>query len=170
MLTGWLTNFGCIAQALSTPNQHVPDDHEGRAPASTVRLCVVAATEPSHTIVRLCRSLIFLRLTRMKNFKWRGKRRTSQGGAIGSTRGQNSPPKGNTIFVAREVCEYAAEAEARARTGRNSVGLKLIETNKSSTEATRYRSRVECTEVRHGGPNRSSRKTFFASKTLLDFN
>ena len=50
-----------------------------------------------------------------------------------------------------EVYEYSTEAEARARTGRNPVGLKWIDTNKVSAEAPRHRSRLVCTEVRHKG-------------------
>ena len=48
-----------------------------------------------------------------------------------------------------EVYEYSTEAEARARPGRNPVGLKWIDTNKGSAEAPHYRSRLVCTEVRH---------------------
>ena len=48
-----------------------------------------------------------------------------------------------------EVYEYFTEAEARARPGRNPVGLKWIDTNKGSAEAPHYRSRLVCTEVRH---------------------
>ena len=50
-----------------------------------------------------------------------------------------------------EVYEYSIGAEARARTGRNPVGLKWIDTNKGSAEAPRYRLRRLCTEVRHKG-------------------
>ena len=50
-----------------------------------------------------------------------------------------------------EVYEYSTEAESRARTGRNPVGLKWIDTNKGSAEAPRYRSRLVCMEVRHKG-------------------
>ena len=38
-----------------------------------------------------------------------------------------------------------------ARTGRNPVGLKWIDTNKGSAKAPRFRSRLVCTEVRHKG-------------------
>ena len=48
-----------------------------------------------------------------------------------------------------EVYEYSTEAEAR--TGRNPVGLKWIDTNKGRAEAPRHRSRLVCTEVRHKG-------------------
>ena len=48
-----------------------------------------------------------------------------------------------------EVYEYSTEAEVRARTGRNPVGLMWIDTNKGSAEAPRYGSRLVCTEVRH---------------------
>ena len=51
----------------------------------------------------------------------------------------------------RVVNEYATEAKARARTGRDPVGLKWIDTNKGSAEVPRYRSRLVCTEVRHKG-------------------
>ena len=50
-----------------------------------------------------------------------------------------------------EVSEYSTEAEARAQTGRNPVGLKWIDTNKGSAEAPLYRSRLVRTEVRHKG-------------------
>ena len=51
----------------------------------------------------------------------------------------------------RNVHEYATVAEARAQTGRNTVGLKWTDTNKNSTEFPRHRSRLVCTEVRHKG-------------------
>ena len=54
-----------------------------------------------------------------------------------------------------EVHEYSTEAEARARTGRKQVGLKLIDTIKGSAEAPRYRSRLFCTEVRRKGRSRT---------------
>ena len=47
--------------------------------------------------------------------------------------------------------EYATEAESRARTGRNPVGLKWVDTNEGSAEAPRYRLLMVCTEVRHKG-------------------
>ena len=50
-----------------------------------------------------------------------------------------------------EVYEYSTEAEATARTGRNPVGLKWIDTNKGSAETPRYRSCLVCTELRHKG-------------------
>ena len=50
-----------------------------------------------------------------------------------------------------EVCEYSIEAEARARTGRNPVGLKSVDNSKRSDEALGYHSRLVCTEVCHTG-------------------
>ena len=50
-----------------------------------------------------------------------------------------------------EVYGYSTEAEARAQTGRNPVGLKWVDTSKGSAEAPRYPSRLVCTEVRHKG-------------------
>ena len=51
----------------------------------------------------------------------------------------------------RNVCEHATGREPRAQTGRNPVGLKWINKNKSTTEFPRHRSRLVCTEVRHKG-------------------
>ena len=48
-----------------------------------------------------------------------------------------------------EVYEHSTEAEALARTGRNPICLKWIDTNKRSAEAPRYRSRLVCIAVRH---------------------
>ena len=50
-----------------------------------------------------------------------------------------------------EVYEYSTGAEAQARTWRNPVVLKWIDTHKGSAEAPRYRSRLVCTELRHKG-------------------
>ena len=63
----------------------------------------------------------------------------------------NMPVRRNEVFVDMKVYEYSTETEARARTERNPVGLKWIDTNKGSAEAPRYRSRLLCTEVRHKG-------------------
>ena len=57
-------------------------------------------------------------------------------------------------FWVMEVYEYSTEA----RTGRNQVGFKWIDTNKGSAEAPRFRSRLVCTEVRHKGSNQLSRQ------------
>ena len=138
-VTGWLTNSSCIAQALSTPTTSLSMCQTNmRAVSQQLQsdLCVTAG----HNIVRLCRSWIFLRFTRMKTPKWSGQQRT------------------------REVYEYATEAEARARTGRNQVGLKWIDTNKGSAEAPRYRSRLVCTEVRHEGVDLLSNTPFGSPK------
>ena len=62
---------------------------------------------------------------------------------------KTAPEKEIKYLWDMEVYEYSTEAEARARTGRNIVGLKWIDTNKGSAEAPRYRSRLVCTEVRH---------------------
>ena len=55
--------------------KHVPNDHEGIVPAITVGL-VSLRQQNSNNIVRRCRCWIFLRLTRLKNPKSSGKRRT----------------------------------------------------------------------------------------------
>ena len=60
---------------------HVPNDHEGIVPAITVGL-VSLRQQNSNIIVHLCRCWIFLRLTRLKNPKSSGKRRTMSKGVL----------------------------------------------------------------------------------------
>ena len=49
----------------------------------------------------------------------------------------------------RKVYECATEVEARARTGRNPVGLHWIDINRGGAEAPREHSRLVCSEVSH---------------------
>ena len=74
-----------------------------------------------------------------------------KGGPLNPHEVKTAPEKEIKYLWDMEVCESSTEAEARARTGRKPVGLKWIDTNKGSAEASRYRSRLVCTEVRHKG-------------------
>ena len=94
----------------------------------------------SHNIVRLCRSQIFLRLTRLKNPKSSGKRRTMS--KVTSRTGQHRGSKRKySIGGTRQVYESGIEAEARARTGRNPIGLNCTDANKGRPRAPRHRLR-----------------------------
>ena len=72
-----------------------------------------------------------------------------KGGPLDPREVKNASDKDINYTWDMEVYEYSTEVEARARTGRNPVGLKWIETNTGRAEAPRYRSRLVCTEVRH---------------------
>ena len=74
-----------------------------------------------------------------------------KGGPLDPREVKNASDKKIRYLWDREVYEYSTEAQARARTGSNPVGLMWIDTNKGSAEAPRYRSRAVCTEVRHKG-------------------
>ena len=72
-----------------------------------------------------------------------------------------------------EVYEHSTKAEARARTGRNPVGLKWIDTNEGSAEASRYRSRLVyffrqhlCWKLCESYSVLRARKTSFKLRTL----
>ena len=74
-----------------------------------------------------------------------------KGGPLDAHEAKNAFDKEIKYLWDMEVYEYSNEAEARARTRRNPVGLKWIDTNRGIAEAPRYRSRLVCTEVRHNG-------------------
>ena len=74
-----------------------------------------------------------------------------KGGPLDPHEVRAAPRKDIQYLWDMDVYECSTEAESRARTGRNPVSFKWIETNKGSAEAPRYRSRLVCTEVRHKG-------------------
>ena len=61
--------------------KHVPNDPEGIVPAIIVGL-VSLRQQNSNNVARLCRCWIFLRLTRKKNPKSSGKRKTMSKGVL----------------------------------------------------------------------------------------
>ena len=60
-----------------------------------------------------------------------------KGGPLDPRAVKNAREKEIEYLWDMEVYEYSTEAEARARTGRNPVGLKWIDTHKGSAEAPR---------------------------------
>ena len=128
-LTRWLTNSGCVAQALIEPLVHgALNDYECNV--ST------AKDQPQY------RPLL-PRWIRTQNFRKSGQRRTmSRVDPLDPHEVKNACEKEIKNLWYMEVYEHFTEAVARARTGCNPVGLKWIDTNKGSAEAPRYRSRL----------------------------
>ena len=153
-LTKWLTNSGCVTQALSLATH-----------SSTVRqtimsamsqqlqsdLCAAGATDPPQLRPPLPKlDILAVEEDEEPLEEWEAEDDVKEG-----------PLDPHEVKAARQkeiqyawdmkVYEYSTEAESRARTGRKPVGLKWIDTNKGSAEAPRYRLRQVCTEVRHKG-------------------
>ena len=135
----------CTRTQLIQPLVHcAPDDHECNVPAITIRLGCrwnfgSTATSPAFKL-----EILAVDADEEPPEEW---------GAEDDVKGRPLDPREKEIKFLwdMDVYEYSTEAEARARTGRNRVGLKWIDTNKGSAEAPRCRSRLVCTEVRHEG-------------------
>ena len=151
-------NTSCIVQALSTSNYQesvgtvepaapgnpgtsgISEDSEAHPPI--VRQKIISAMSQQLELrihcstARLCQSWRSLRLMRMKSCLRSGKQRTmSKGGPLDSREVKTACETEIKYLWDMEVYEYSTEAEARARTGRNPVGFKWIDTNKGSAEA-----------------------------------
>ena len=152
-LTRWLTNSGFVAQALSSLKH-----------SSTVRKTVMSAmqwrsdlgvagtSDPLQHRPPLPKlDIQAVDADEEPPEEWEADDDV-KGRTLGSPMKSKLPVRRKqSICRDTEVYEYSTEAEARAQTGRNKVGLKWIDTNKGSAEAPRYRSRLVCTEVRHKG-------------------
>ena len=153
-LTRWLTNSGCIAQAVSSSTH-----------SSTVRQTIMSAmsqqlqsdpsatgtTDPTqHRLPFPKLDILAVDADETPPEEWEAEDDV-KGGPLDPREVKAPRQKEIQYLWDMEVYEYSTEAEARARTGRNPVGLKWIDTNKGSAEAPRYRSRLMCTEVRHKG-------------------
>ena len=146
--------LSCIAQVLSTPT-HLPSMRHTIMKAMSEQLqsdvCVVAATEqPQHRPPLPKLDILAFDADEEPKVQW-GPEDDVKGGPLDPHAVQTVRPKEMQYLWDREVYEYATKPEARSRMGRNPVGLKLIDANKGSTDARRYRSRLVCTEVRHKG-------------------
>ena len=153
-LTGWLTNSGCIAQALNTPT-HLPSMCQTIMKAMHQQLqsdfCVVAATEqPQHRPPLPKLDFFAVDAFAEPRVEWEAEDDV-KGGPLDPQEVKTARQKVIQCVWDREVYEYATEAASRTRTGRNPVGLKWIDTNEGRTDVPRYRSRLVCTEVRHKG-------------------
>ena len=142
---------GTGAQLMESLVHGAPNDYECNVSAINGPTRVPPRRRTGRNIAHFCRSWIFLWI-RTKNYRSSEKRRTvSRADHWTHMRSKNAREKEIKCLWDMEVYEYSTEAEARARTGRNPVGSKWIDTNKGSAEAPRNRSRLVCTEVRHKG-------------------
>ena len=147
-LTRWLTNPGCVAQALSSLTH-----------SSTVRqtilsavsqqlqsdLCVAAAKDqPQHRPLLPKLDILAVDPDEELQEEWEAEDDV-KGGPLDPHEVKNAREKEIKYLWDMEVYEFSTEAEARARTGRKPVGLKWIDTNKHNTKTPRYRSRLVCT-------------------------
>ena len=151
-LTRWLTNSGCIAQALST-STHPPTVCQTIMKTMSQQLqsdlCAAAAKDqPQHR--PLLPKLVSVDQDEELQEEWEAEDDV-EGGSLDPHEVKTARQKEIQCVWDREVYEYSTEAESRPRTGRNPVGLKWIDTNKGSAEAPRFRSRLVCTEVRQKG-------------------
>ena len=143
-LTGWLTSFSCIALALSTPT-HLPSKCQTIVKAMSQHLhsvlCVVASTEqPKQRLLLPKLDILAVDTDAEPQVEWEAEDDV-RGGPLDPHEVKTARQKEIQNLWDREVYEYATEAEARARTGRNPVGFLLIGTNTGSAEIPRYRSR-----------------------------
>ena len=167
---GWLTNSGCVAQALSSLNH-----------SSTVRQTIMSAmsqqlqsdlgvagtSDPLQHRPPLPK-LDILAVDQEPLEEWEAeddvkggplhprevqtaREKEIKGGPLDPREVKTARDKEIEHLWDMEVYEYSTEAESKARAGRNPCGLKWIDTNKGSAEAPRYRLRLVCTEVRHKG-------------------
>ena len=90
----------------------------------------------SRNIVHFCRKWFFLRLDADEQHRqeWEAEDDV-KGGPLDPHEVKAARQKEIQYLWDSKVYEYSTEAEARARTGSNSVGFKRIDTNKGSAEA-----------------------------------
>ena len=109
-------------------------------------LCVVAATQqPQHRPPLPKLDILAIDAEKEHQVEWEAEDDV-KGGPLDPHEVKTAHQKAIPSLWDREAYEYATEAEARVRTGRNPLGFKWID-----TEAPRYRSRLVCAEVRHKG-------------------
>ena len=139
-LTRWLTNSGCVAQALSSSNH---SSTVGRTTMSAISQQLrsdlgVAGTSDAlqHRPPLPKLDIPAVDAVRMRNRlrKWEVEDDV-KGGPLDLREVKTAREKEIEYLWDMEVYEYSTEAEARARTGCNPVGLKWIDTNKGSAEA-----------------------------------
>ena len=152
-LTRWLTNSGCVAPTLSslthasTWRQTIMSSVSQQLQSD---LFAAGATDPLQHRSSLPKlDILAVDGDEEPPEEWEAEDDV-KGGPLDPREVKNAREKEIKYLWDMEVYEYSTEAQARARTGRNPVGLKWIDTNKGSAEA-RYRSRLVCTEVRHEG-------------------
>ena len=151
-LTRWLTNSGCVAQALSsaTHSSTVRQTIMSAMPQQLQSdLCAAGATDPpQHRPPLLKLDILAVDEDEEPLEEWKADDDV-KGGPLDPREVKAARQQEIQYLWDMKVYEFSTEAESRARTGRKPVGLKWIDTNKGSAEAPRYRSRLVRTEVRH---------------------
>ena len=127
-----------------------PNDYEINVPAITVGPVAAAKDQPQQRPLLPKLDILAVDPDEELQEEWEAED-DAKGGPLDPHEVKNACEKETKYLWNMEVYEYSTEPEARARTGRKSVGLKWIDTNKGSAEAPRNRSRLVCTEVRHKG-------------------
>ena len=153
-LTRWLTNSGCVAQALSSLN-HSSTVHQTITSAMSQQLRsdlgIAGTSDPLQHRPPLPKlDILAVDVDEEPPEEWEAEDDV-KGRPLDPREVKNAREGEMKSLWDMEVFEYSTEAEARARTGRHPVGLKWNDTNKGSAEVPRYRSRLVCTEVRHKG-------------------
>ena len=107
-------------------------------------LCVAAAKgQPQHRPLLPKLDILAVNLDEELQEEWEAEDDV-KGGPLDPREVKNAREQEMKYLWDMEVYEHSTEAEARARTGRKPVGLKWIDTNKGSAEATRHCSRLVC--------------------------
>ena len=140
MLTRWLTNSGCIAQARSS-STHSSTVRQTIASAMSQQLqpdlSAAGTTDPTQHRLPLPKlDILAVDADEAPLEEWEAEDDV-KGGPWDRREVKAARQKEILYLWDMEVYEYSTESEARARTGRNPVGLKCIDTNKGSAEAPR---------------------------------
>ena len=124
----------------------------GKWPNDYTRTCVPPRRRTSRNIAHFCQcwTSCAVDANAKPSDEWEAED-DAKGGPLHPHEVKNAREKEIEFLWDMEVYGCSTEAEARARTGRNPVGLKWIDTNKGSAQAPRCRSRLVCTEVRQKG-------------------
>ena len=139
-LTWWLTNSGCIAQAIKGTGKPVAIGETVMKAMSQqlhADLCDAAATDQPEHRLPLPKLDIFAVDADEEPLTGVEAEDDVKGGPLDPHEVKAARQKEIQYLWDRKVYEYSTAAESRTRAGRNPVGLKWIDTNKGSAEAPR---------------------------------
>ena len=134
-LTRWLTNSGCVAQAISSLNHSSTVDQttmSAMSQQSRSELCAATAKhQPQHRPLLPKLDILAMDLDEEPPEE-REAEDDVKGGPLDPHEAKNAREKEVKYLWDMKLYEYSTEAEARARTGRNPVGFKWIDTTKEA--------------------------------------
>ena len=139
-LTRWLTHSGCIAQALSS-STHSLKVRQTIMSAMYRQLqsdlSAAGTTDPlQHRLPLPKLDILTVDAHETQLEEWKAEDNV-KGGLVDPREVKAARQKEIQCLWDMEVYEYSTEAESRAPTGRNPVGLEWIDTNKGSAKALR---------------------------------